>query len=229
MPSPWPFIRSSLTWTLPIWSIYIRTMYIDMYMYMLIDLSSAFNTIISQHLIEKLSLLSLNFSLCNWIQDFLTGRPQSVRIGNSIYSSTTLSTGAPLGCVLSPLLFTLLTHDCVAMHSSNHTIMFADDTTVVGLISKNDKSAYREEVQRLTAWCGANSLSVNVDKTKERVVDFRRAQSDHSPLIIDVSPVEIVKIPKFLGVHLADNLTWSLNTSSITKKAQQRLYFLRRL
>ncbi|KAI5109563.1 gastrula zinc finger protein XlCGF28.1-like [Silurus meridionalis] len=33
----------------------------------------------------------------------------------------------------------------------------------------------------------------------------------------------------FLGVHLADKLTWSLNTSSIPKKAQQHLYFLRRL
>ncbi|KAI5085906.1 gastrula zinc finger protein XlCGF28.1-like, partial [Silurus meridionalis] len=39
----------------------------------------------------------------------------------------------------------------------------------------------------------------------------------------------IVKSTKFLGVHLKDNLTWSLNTSSITKKAQQHLYFLRRL
>ncbi|KAI5616377.1 gastrula zinc finger protein XlCGF28.1-like [Silurus asotus] len=199
----------------------------DSYVRMLfIDFSSAFNTIIPQHLIEKLSLLGLNTSLCNWILDFLTERPQSVRIRNSISSTTTLSTGAPQGCVLSPLLFTLLT---APMHSSNHIIKFADDTTVVGLISKNDESAYREEVQRLTAWCGANNLSLNVDKTKEMVVDFRRAQSDHSPLIIDGSSVEIVKSTKFLGVHLADNLTWSLNTSSITKKAQQRLYFLRRL
>ncbi|KAI5620338.1 gastrula zinc finger protein XlCGF28.1-like [Silurus asotus] len=202
----------------------------DSYVRMLfIDFSSAFNTIIPQHLIEKLNLLGLNTSLCNWILDFLTGRPQAVRIRNSISSTTTLSTGAPQGCVLSPLLFTLLTHDCAPMHSSNHIIKFADDTTVVGLISRNDESAYREEVQRLTAWCGANNLSLNVDKTKEMVVDFRRAQSDLSPVIIDGSSVEIVKSTKFLGVHLADNLTWSLNTSSITKKAQQRLYFLRRL
>ncbi|KAI5629763.1 gastrula zinc finger protein XlCGF28.1-like [Silurus asotus] len=194
-----------------------------------IDFSSAFNTIIPQHLIEKLNLLGLNTSLCNWILDFLTERPQSVRIGNSISSTTTLSTGAPQSCVLSPLLFTLLTQDCVAMHSSNRKIKFADDTTVVGLIIKNDESAYRKEVQRLTAWCGANYLSLNEDKMKEMVVDFRRAQSDQSPLIIDGSSVEIIKSTKFFGVHLADNLTWSLNTSSITKKAQQRLYFLRRL
>ncbi|KAK3528547.1 hypothetical protein QTP70_002798 [Hemibagrus guttatus] len=115
------------------------------------------------------------------------------------------------------------------MHSSNHIVKFADDTTVVGLISKNDESAYREEVQRLTAWCKANNLSLNVDKTKEMVVDFRRAQSDHSPLCIDRSPVEIIKSTKFLGVHLGENFTWSLNTTSITKKAQQYPYFLRRL
>ncbi|KAI5104433.1 gastrula zinc finger protein XlCGF28.1-like [Silurus meridionalis] len=114
------------------------------------------------------------------------------------------------------------------MHSSNH-IKFADDTTVVGLISKNDESAYREEVQRLTAWCRANTLTLNVDRTKEMVVDFRRTQSNHSPLLIDGSSMEIVKSTKFLGVHLTENFTWSLNTSSITKKAQQRLYFLRRL
>ncbi|KAK3553870.1 hypothetical protein QTP70_012703 [Hemibagrus guttatus] len=174
-----------------------------------------------QHLIEKLSLLGTNTSLCNWILDFLTGRPQSVRIANSICSTTTLSTRAPQGCVLSLLLFTLLTHD--------HIIKFANDTTVVGLISKNNESAYREEVQRLTAWCKANNLSLNVKKTKEMVVDFRRAQSDHSPLNIDRSNLELVKSTKFLGVHLAEDLTWSRNTSSITKKTQQHLYFLRRL
>ncbi|KAK3561941.1 hypothetical protein QTP86_019064 [Hemibagrus guttatus] len=202
----------------------------DSYVRMLfIDYSSAFNTIIPQHLTEKLSLLGINTSLCNWILDFLTGRPQSVRIGNSTSSATTLNTGAPQGCVLSPLLFTLLTHDCAAMHSSNHIVKFADDMTVASLISKNDESAYREEVQRLTAWCKANNLSLNVEKTREMVVDFRRAQSNHSPLNINGSNVEIVKTTKFLRVHLVEDLTWSLNTSSIIKKAQQSVYFLRRL
>ncbi len=111
----------------------------DSYVRMLfIDFSLAFNTIIPQQLINKLNLLGLN-SLCNWILDFLTGRPQTVRVGHNTSSTTTLSTGAPQGCVLSPLLFTLLTHDCTAKFSSNHIIKFADDTTVVGLISNNDE------------------------------------------------------------------------------------------
>ncbi|KAK3548965.1 hypothetical protein QTP70_022656 [Hemibagrus guttatus] len=107
-------------------------------------------------------------------------------------------------------------------------IKFANDMTMDGLISKNDESAYREEVQQLIAWCKAN-LSLNVDKTKEMVGDFRRAHSGNSLLYIDGSSVEIVKSTKFLGVHLPENFTWSLNTSSITKKAQQHLYFLQKL
>ncbi|KAK3566816.1 hypothetical protein QTP86_004574 [Hemibagrus guttatus] len=109
------------------------------------------------------------------------------------------------------------------MHSLNHII--ADDMIMVGLINKNNKSAYREEVQQLTAWCRANSLSLYMDKSKEMVINFKRAQSDHSLLNIDRSSVKTIKSNKFLGVHLAENLTWSINTSSITKKAQQHLYF----
>ncbi|KAK1806309.1 hypothetical protein P4O66_000184 [Electrophorus voltai] len=194
-----------------------------------IDFSSAFNTIVPQHLIGKLSLLGLNTSLCNWILDFLTGRPQSVWIGSSTSNTTTLSTGAPQGSVLSPLLFTLLTHDCAAMHSSNHIIKFTNDMTVVGLINKDNESAYREEMRELVRWCKVNNLYLNVDKTKEMVVDFRRARQDHSPLAINGSSVEIIKNIKFLGVHIAENLTWTLNTSSITRRAQQHLYFLRKL
>jgi len=34
---------------------------------------------------------------------------------------------------------------------------------------------------------------------------------------------------KFLGVTIADNLSWSLHADSVIKKAQQRLFFLRLL
>jgi hypothetical protein len=48
-----------------------------------IDYSSAFNTIVPSESITKLRNLGLNTSLCNWILDFLIGRPQLVWIGNN--------------------------------------------------------------------------------------------------------------------------------------------------
>ena len=79
-----------------------------------------------------------------------------VRVGNNISTPLILNTGAPQGCVLSPLLYSLFTHDCVATHASN-SIKFADDTTVVGLITNNDETAYREEVRALGVWCSFTS------------------------------------------------------------------------
>ncbi len=202
----------------------------DSYVRMLfIDFSSAFNTIIPQQLTHKLVQLGLNTSLCNWLLDFLTGRPQAVRVGINTSSTITLNTGAPQGCVLSPILFTLLTHDCTPSHNSNLFIKFADDTTVVGLISNRDETNYRSEVSRLAGWCRDNNLSLNVEKTKEIVVDFSRVHTQHAPLTINGATVERASSTKFLGVHITEDLSWTNNTAALAKKAQQRLYFLRKL
>ncbi len=116
-----------------------------------IDYSSAFNTIVPTKLADKLTDLGLNTSLCDWIQDFLTARPQVVKVGQFTSNSITLNIGAPQGCVLSPLLYSLYTHDCVSSHSSTSIVKFADDTVVLGLINNNDEAAYLDEVERLTS------------------------------------------------------------------------------
>ena len=99
---------------------------------------------------------------------------------------------------------------------------------MVGLIQGSDEGNYREEVKLFTEWCH-NNLLLNVEKTKELVIDFRRNQPPHTPVHINSAAVETVEHMKFLGVHMSDRLTWSLHTSSLVKKANQRLHFLRRL
>ncbi|KAI4877716.1 hypothetical protein NFI96_022799 [Prochilodus magdalenae] len=195
-----------------------------------IDFSSAFNTVIPSKLISKLSQLGISTSLCNWILDFLTDRPQSVKLDKLFSSTITLNTGVPQGCVLSPLLYSLFTYDCVPVYGSNSIIKFADDTTVIGLIRGDDETAYRDEVQHLAAWCDDNNLVLNTQKTKEVIVDFRKSRNQaHTPIHISGAEGECVSNFKFLGVHISEDLTWSLNSSTMVKKAQQRLYFLRSL
>ena len=58
--------------------------------------------------------------------------------------------------------------------SSADFCLFADNTTVIGLISNNDETAYREEIQHLATWCTENNLLLNTTKTKELIVDFRK-------------------------------------------------------
>ncbi len=125
---------------------------------------------------------------------------------------------------------TLYTHDCVSSQSSSSIVKFADDTVVLGLITNNDETAYLDEVERLTSWCQDNCLSLNVSKTKELIVDFRKRQQRlYTPLMISGTPVERVSSFKYLCVNISEDLTWTAHIQAQVKKARQRLYHLRQL
>ncbi|KAI2652653.1 RNA-directed DNA polymerase from mobile element jockey [Labeo rohita] len=170
---------------------------------------------------NKRSQLSVPTSICQWITSFLTDRQQLVRLGK-LTSGT--CTGAPQGCVLSPLLFCLYTNDCTSKDPSVKLLKFADDTTVIGLIRDCDESAYRQESQQP----GAQTL-----KTVEMTVDFRRKPPAHLPFTIinsTVAQFKSIHSFKFLGTNISQNLKWDIHIDSTVKKAQQRLrHFLRQL
>ncbi|KAK3509782.1 hypothetical protein QTP70_010747 [Hemibagrus guttatus] len=91
-----------------------------------------------------------------------------------------------------------------------------------------DERIVREEIQSLSAWCSINNFTLNATKTKELIVDVQKCNSSrHSPIYINGSEVEHVSSFKFLGIHISEDLSWRLNTSTLVRKTQQRLYFQR--
>uniref|UniRef100_A0A8C6MBW7 Reverse transcriptase domain-containing protein n=1 Tax=Nothobranchius furzeri TaxID=105023 RepID=A0A8C6MBW7_NOTFU len=194
-----------------------------------VEFSSAFNTILPALLQDKLSMLNVPNSTCRWITDFLTDRRQCMRLEKNVSSTKTISIGSPQGCVLSPLLFSLYTNCCTSSHDSVKLIKFADDTTLLGLISDGDESAYRREVERLVYWCSSNNLELNAQKTVEMIVDFRKVTAPSLPLILTDTPITTVDSFRFFGTTITQDLRWEPSISSLLKKAQQRMYFLRQL
>ncbi len=137
---------------------------------------------------------SVPTSICWWINSFLTCRQQLVRLGPFTSSTRTIGTGAPQGCVLSPLLFSLYTNDCTSKDPSVKLLKLVDDTTVIGLIQDGEESAYRQEVEQLSIWCSYNNLDLSTLKTVEMIVDFKR------------NPLKSVKIPSlFVCTHNKTN------------------------
>ena len=94
----------------------------------------------------------------------------------------------------------------VRPRTTNSIIKFADDTTMVGLITNGDETAYMEEVRDLATGVGF-----------------------HTPIHINRATVERVKSFKFIGVHITEELTWSPHTSTVVKTARQCRFSLRKL
>ncbi|KAI4893066.1 hypothetical protein NFI96_005396 [Prochilodus magdalenae] len=111
---------------------------------------SAFNTVIPTKLAGKAPHPRTDKTHpLQRVLNFLTDRPPvRSELAARTSSTRTVSTGTPQGCVLSPLLYTRFTYDCVASQSNTSIIKFADDT-VIGLITGGDETAYRREVAEL--------------------------------------------------------------------------------
>jgi len=193
-----------------------------------VDFSSAFNTIQPHLMMQKLNCMGVNANMILWINDFLTGRLQYVKFLDCCSDMLVTNTGAPQGCVLSPLLFTLYTSDCRSECKSCQLFKYADDTALAGKCDNND-ILYRTEVDRFTSWCEENYLELNVKKTKEMIIDYRTTPVTHNALYIGNELVETVTEYKYLGTIIDSDFTFRKNVDSIYKKVQTRLYFVRQL
>lgn len=57
--------------------------------------------------------------------------------------------------------------------------------------------------------CELNQLQLNISKTKELLVDFRRSRSPATTLSIRGDMVEVLQEYKYLDVHLDNKLDWT--------------------
>ena len=138
-----------------------------------VDFSSAFNTMRPSLLVNKLLDLDVDPALCKWVLNYLHERPQHVRVSDIHSSPRITSIGALQGCVLSPFLFTIYT-DNHRGDENNIIIKYADDAALAGLISPGADDPYMQAVARVVAQCDADDLRLNVRKTKEMRLDFRK-------------------------------------------------------
>ena len=101
-----------------------------------IDFQRAFDSLSHAKLIHKLTNYGISGNLLFWLQSFLTNRTQCVRVGQSLSSSCSVSSGVPQGSVAGALLFILFINNI-----SDHfdpaitTKLFADDLKIYTDIS----------------------------------------------------------------------------------------------
>ncbi|XP_076846643.1 NLR family CARD domain-containing protein 3-like [Brachyhypopomus gauderio] len=93
------------------------------------------------------------------------------------YALSQLEQRQSYGCVLSPLLYCLYTQDCSPIHNKNLIVKFANDTTVIGLISREDESAYRGGPESVDLVC--KNITATIKKAQKRL-HFLRVLRKHN-------------------------------------------------
>ena len=132
---------------------------------MFYDFSSAFNTIQPHLLAKKLMNMKVSPYTILWIFDYLSNRPQFVKINEFLSNTVFTNTGCPQGTVLSPYLFSLYTSDSTEPHKLCTLTKYADDTALTGMIFNDDHSHFIEAVNRFVEWFDLNNLDEQLLRT----------------------------------------------------------------
>ena len=77
--------------------------------FLLLDLSAAFNTVDHNFLLERLKQCGISGTAQSCFESYLDDRSQTVRLHVSSSASSSLRFGVPRGSVLGPILFTIYT------------------------------------------------------------------------------------------------------------------------
>ena len=97
---------------------------------------------------------------------FLIQRPQYTMLGKVKSNILVTNTGATQGCVMSPVLFNLYTHDCKSAFCNCTIVKYADVTVIIGKISNGECDEYVAQVHQFVDWCRSNFLELNKENQR---------------------------------------------------------------
>ena len=208
---------------------------------LLLDASTAFDTISHKVLLERLSnMFGLRESVLSWIKSYITGRKQKVVIGDHSSEWITLHQGVPQGSVLGPIVFTLYTCPLGKISRDNNTDaeFFADDEQIYVSFKPSQKGSQEDSISRLEncvtktrTWMNANHLKLNDEKTEFVILGTNQQLSKLKDISVRVrnetiNPVETVCD---LGYYLDKNLNNGPHINKVTRNCFHTLRNIQKL
>ena len=170
----------------------------------LLDFSKAFDKVAHEKLLLKLHHYGIRGDTLKWIKDFLDNRKQAVVINR----------------INGPILFLAYIND--------RNRLFADDTALYLAISPTTESeVLQTDLASLEQWEKMWDMQFNPSKCQVLQIT-KKAKPLNTKYILHNVELESVPAAKYLGVTIADDLSWSKLIDFTTKRANQTLGFLKR-
>ena len=187
-------------------------------------------------MLGKLALYGINGSALSLIENYLQGRKQAVRIGDSTSSYLPITKGTFQGTKLGPLLFLYFINDLTNISNIFKPVLYADDTTL-SFKFNNINEANRVcncELDKLFQWTAANKMSINYgkDKTFFMIHSYRDFDDSECEIFINDHRLDRLDKAKFLGVFIDSKLKFDIHVNYISDKISKSngiIYKLRHL
>lgn len=194
----------------------------------IVDFSKAFDLVPHGRLLTKIANSGVDPRVVIWVNEFLSGRTQRVRVEEQLSEEVRVTSGVPQGSVLGPLLFLAYVND-IWRNMESTIRLFADDCVIYRKIIKTeDMDILQKDLDRLGEWADENEMVINPSKSK--AIRFTRARAK-DPLKYSLMGKVIPQTNscKYLGIFLSSDLSWSDQVNYTVKKAWKALHFTMRI
>lgn len=210
-----------------------------------LDLAKAFDTVFIPSLVNKMEHLGIRGIPLQLFNSYLSGRTQTVRVGEYVSDEQPLSFGVPQGSVLGPTLFLIFIDGLCHLQLHNADITtFADDTVLIfhGSTWNEVKNNAELGLAKVMEWLNLNILSLNLDKTKYITFSIRnstqpdntfsiKAHSCGYPFLSSCScyKLESTRLTKYLGLLIDQNLNWISQINLLTTRVIKLIYIFKNI
>ena len=180
-----------------------------------LDISKAFDKVWHRGLLHKISSYGISGRIFSVIKSFLSGRTMKVVVNGQTSGEHTINAGVPQGSVLGPTLFLLFINDLPDGVLRSFINIYADDTTLYGVTSKDLKheglaSNLSNDLNSIVDWGKKWLVAFNKTKTKLLSFHHHRVTPSLPPISMDGSVLaEAPNFDKLLGLKFTSNLKWN--------------------